>query len=302
MIHSYPKVWPLRHPNVAEIMNRNVLVEEKVDGSQFSFGVKDGKLACRSKGQEVNLESADKLFAPAVNTAKELFGAGKLHEGYTYRCETLAKPKHNTIAYGRVPTGNIVLFDVDTGFNAMLDRDDKEAVAAELGIEVVPVLHRGPIASLDVLRDLMNRVSFLGTAVIEGVVIKDYARFLPESGHFMCAKIVSEDFKATHAKTWREGNPTPSDIRDFIADKCRSDLQWNKAVQHLAEQGLLRNAPEDIGRLIEECKKDTLEEQKAIILDELWKWAAPHVARKCVSGLPEWYKTLLAKKAFGGGQ
>ena len=58
MIHSYPSIYALGHKAVADIFNEPVLVEEKVDGSQFGFGIYEtdpGEWAprCRSKGAEL---------------------------------------------------------------------------------------------------------------------------------------------------------------------------------------------------------------------------------------------------------
>ena len=37
--HSYPDVYELGHKIVSDVLNGHVLVQEKVDGSQISFGV-----------------------------------------------------------------------------------------------------------------------------------------------------------------------------------------------------------------------------------------------------------------------
>ena len=44
MIHSYSKVYQIGHKVIRDIFNDEVLIEEKIDGSQFSFGVIDGVL------------------------------------------------------------------------------------------------------------------------------------------------------------------------------------------------------------------------------------------------------------------
>lgn len=36
--HSYPKVWALGHRETKDIFVSDVIIEEKVDGSQFNFG------------------------------------------------------------------------------------------------------------------------------------------------------------------------------------------------------------------------------------------------------------------------
>ena len=111
---SYPSIFNLGHKALRELFERPVNVEEKVDGSQFSFGVtEEGELKIRSKGKEMVVEAPEKMFAGAVETVKGL--KDRLHPGWTYRGEVLCKPKHNTLQYGRVPKGNVILFDVNTG-------------------------------------------------------------------------------------------------------------------------------------------------------------------------------------------
>ena len=56
-------------------------MEEKVDGSQFSFGRFDGELRVRSKGKEMVVDAPEKMFQRAVDQAKFL----PLTDGWTYR-------------------------------------------------------------------------------------------------------------------------------------------------------------------------------------------------------------------------
>lgn len=63
--HSYPKIYNLGHAALAELLLDPVTVEEKVDGSQFSFGVIHGVLRCRSKGQELIVAAPEKMFERA---------------------------------------------------------------------------------------------------------------------------------------------------------------------------------------------------------------------------------------------
>ena len=65
--NSYPKVYALGHPATKDIFSGEVLVEEKIDGSQFSFGVIDGVLRTRSKSCE---PPDGRMFDLAVSAAK----------------------------------------------------------------------------------------------------------------------------------------------------------------------------------------------------------------------------------------
>lgn len=299
---SYPKIWNLGHPAVRTLFEGDVIVEEKVDGSQFSFGAfrdADGNLVLktRSKGCEINPLAPPTMFGTAVATAVGLFERGLLREGWTYRGEALAKPKHNTLCYDRTPQRNVILFDVCTGMETYLNRDEKEAEAVRLDLEVVPVLHRGSVETAEQLRGFFDRVSVLGGSKIEGVVIKNYARFGLD-GHVLLGKFVSEAFKEVHGGEWRKENPQQGDILSQLIVRFKSPARWAKAVQHLREAGTLTDSPKDIGPLIRETIADMNAECRAEIAEILLQWAMPHVRRACTAGLPEWYKEQLMELQF----
>lgn len=111
-LHSYGKIYNFGHRAIVNLLKGPVVVEEKVDGSQFSFGIRNGQIHCRSKGVAINVDAPDSMFAKAVAVVREL--APMLHDGWTYRGEYLQKPKHNALAYDRIPYRHIILFDVDT--------------------------------------------------------------------------------------------------------------------------------------------------------------------------------------------
>jgi hypothetical protein len=87
LLYTYPKIYNLGHPAILEIFQDEVIVEEKVDGSQFSFGVLNGELQCRSKGKKQMIEAPDKLFDKAVETIQGL--KDKLEPGWVYIGEYL---------------------------------------------------------------------------------------------------------------------------------------------------------------------------------------------------------------------
>ncbi len=84
--HSYPSPKAMGHGMIKELLLDSVIVEEKLDGSQFSFGVfgAERELKCRSKASQINMFAPEKMFLKAVETAQKL--APLLIEGWTYRC------------------------------------------------------------------------------------------------------------------------------------------------------------------------------------------------------------------------
>jgi len=273
-----------------------VLVQEKIDGSQFSFGYFDGELLFRSKKRQFTADTADDLFRTAVERVQEI--SGFLKPGWTYRGEYLRKPKHNCLAYDRVPAKNIILFDVNIGEEDYLGTMELAREAERIGMESVPSFFYGMISDTQMLVDLLNTQSVLGGQKIEGVVVKQYEMFDEGTGKALMAKHVSEAFKEVNQGNFRRENPKPSDIREVLIQKYRNESRWNKAIQHLRDEGRLDESPKDIGPLIKEVQRDTLEEEEEQIKEMLFSYIKPHLTRGIVRGLPEWYKEKLMELQF----
>jgi hypothetical protein len=291
--HSYPSVYALGHSAITELLFDSILVEEKIDGSQFSWGRFNGELKARSKGKEIVLDNPEKMFQKAIDSIKNL----DLHDGWTYRAEYLSKPKHNVLLYGRIPKGNLILFDVNVGNEEYLSYSNKKSEADRLGLEIVPLIYEGVISAPDTMKSFLERESILGGTTIEGVVIKNYARFGRDKKVLM-GKYVSEGFKEVHQKEWKIQNPTQSDVIQQLVAMHRTTERWNKGVMHLAESGNLQNAPQDIGNLMKEVKADILKECEEEIKNVLFKNAIDKILRGCIVGLPEWYKEKLLNNQF----
>lgn len=294
---SYPKLWALGHGAIGRIFDTDVIVEEKIDGSQFSFGVFSGELRCRSKSVAINMFAPEKMFLNAVRVAKELHESGVLKEGYTYRTEYLNSPKHNSLAYQRIPLNHLMGFDVSTGFEEFLTDEEKREELRRIGIEVVPQLFRGKVNNPQELRNLLENISVLGGQLIEGVVVKNYNQ-RTSLGQISMGKLVSEAFKEVHQADWKERGNEKKDFIETLIYKYRTPARWNKAIQHLKEKGQLLNDPKDIGPLIKEVNTDVETECAEELREAFYNWGWPQVARGLTHGLPQWYKEELLKSAF----
>lgn len=299
MLSSYPSIYAVGHKYLAELFSGPVLVEEKIDGSQFSFGVEPTlaggmELKCRSKGQEIYCSAPEKMFAHAVATATRLYQAGLLRVGWTYRCEYLQKPKHNCLVYTRVPKNHLILFDVMTGPETYIGPEAKFAEAGRLGLECVPSYYYGLGDNLipQSLENYFVLDSVLGGCKIEGVVVKNYNRFGIDK-KILIGKFVSAAFKEKHAGEWRKSNPTKADVVEFLVTQLRTDARWRKAIQHLREAGKITDTPADIGPLLLEIKTDIEREEADAVKEALFKHFWPQIARGATSGFPEFYKREL---------
>lgn len=296
--HSYSSIYNMGHKAIADLLKGPVYVEEKVDGSQFSFGLtEEGDLRVRSKGCEMVVDAPEKMFSFAVETVKRL--KPMLHPGWTYRAEYLRSPKHNALIYSRIPKDHLIIFDVEIGECEFLNYPAKWAEAKRLNLEVVPLLCAGMIENIEQFRDFLQTDSILGGQKIEGVVVKpvDYNLFGLDKKVLM-GKFVSEAFKEVHSKMWKADNPTAGDIVAMLGKTYMTQARWQKALQHLTEKGIITDSPQDIGALMKEVPTDIKRECEDEIKDKLFAFAWPHVSRMVVRGLPEWYKDLLLKKQF----
>jgi hypothetical protein len=294
---SYSSPLAVGHRHLEKLFDGPVVVQEKVDGSQISFGLVDGALEMRSRGVMLNLADAG-MFSAAVAAVERV--KDKLVPGYVYRGEYLAKPKHNTLAYDRVPANHIALFDIEdtnAGSAYFLDPKTVATYAEILGFDVVPTYFEGVVEEGAPLPDI-DRVSFLGGQKIEGVVIKNYAHLTPDK-KVTIGKIVSEKFKEVHRGAWRAANPTRGDVVESLIAGLSTPARFAKAVQHLREAGTLVNAPQDIGNLIVEVQADIKKECAEEIAGTLIAHFMPKILRGIVRGVPDWYKAELAALAGG---
>jgi hypothetical protein len=296
-LHSYPSIFAIGHSAIGDLLSHEVIVEEKVDGSQISFGLIEGELFIRSRGAKIQADAPEGMFANGVKAIQEI--KALLTEGWTYRGEYLSKPKHNTLAYSRTPKNYIILFDINSGLEVYLSPEEKRAEAERIGLECVPQLFQGKIESPTHLRELLRFESVLGGQNIEGVVVKPvgYSLFGRDKKALL-GKYVSETFKEKHIKDWKNSNPTQNDVIVTLGQTYNSEVRWQKAIQHLRDDGKLEGSPRDIGPLIQEIPADILKDSEQEIKNALFAWAWPHIRRHVIRGFPEWYKQQLMEQGF----
>lgn len=296
--HSYPSIFNMGHRALELLFDGPVVVEEKVDGSQFSFGKFDGEIRVRSKGRVFPVDAAEGMFQRAVESVMER--ADLLTDGWTYRGEYLQKPSHNTLKYERVPNGHIILFDINPAEESYLPPGAKADEAKRIGLEVVPAYFAGDTSgqpALDMLKGFLETDSVLGGVKVEGVVVKNYAQYGPDKKVLM-GKHVSEAFKEQHQGAWRVSNPERGDIVQQLIGNFKSEARFRKALQYLKEDGGWTGTPKDIGALIKLVQADIDKECRQQVADALADWAMPQIKRAVGGGLPEWYKALLLESQF----
>lgn len=289
---SYPSPKQIGSREVLDLFSGPVVVQEKVDGSQFSFIRTDGAVIFRSRSGPLQSVSPQDLFAPAI--AAVCTRSEDLLPGHIYRGEAVCKPRHNVLKYDRCPEGFVALFDVQRPDGAYMTPAQVTQEAARVRLGAVPVLYEGEL-SPDGLRKFLSVPSFLG-GPSEGVVVKNYAlahRSFGDEPAAFAGKFVSERFKEAHSRPPKEpGVP----IEQELIATYRTVARWDKARQHLREAGSLKGDNSDIGPMIKEVSIDFERECAEEIRDALWQRFRKDLIRGVSAGLAEWYKDRLLER------
>jgi hypothetical protein len=291
---SYPKVLTIGSMYTENIFDGDVIIQEKVDGSLFRFGIdKDGQLVIGSKNTIFYGDNYPEMFKEAVEYVRSI----KIDfpkEIYFY-CEYLQKPKHNVLRYERVPKNHLVLFDcIYDGVWA--DMEQLKKMANALDIDMIPVLYSGE-SNIEIVGNLLNAKSYLGGEIVEGVVVKNYNQKIVLGGavYPLFTKYVREQFKERHKTDYKARERSGLEGINSYIDGFKTEARWQKAYQYLRDIGEIEKSPKDIGKLIKRVREDIVEEEKENIKNELYKIFIDKILRRSTHGLPEWYKKFLAE-------
>ena len=300
MIPKYQKVRQMGMREVADIFDGPVEITEKLDGSQFAFGIVGGELQYRSKGRQIPRHSVAEsdLFYNTVTYVEAIAEAGLVPEEFWFYGEAFKSPKHSTLRYNRIPRNHFALWAA-TGVAQQdwFPYGGLQTFADAMEVELVQHIPLNNNASPQaILNFLASKPESQLGGQVEGVVIKNYAKehYERDDHHYvMCAKYVSEAFKEVHEKSWNREN-TGKGKWTVFQEQFRTEQRWHKAIQHLAENGNLTGSPKDIGNLLQEVQRDIGMECKEEIKTFLWREFGKDLLRNSTRGLPEWYKEQIA--------
>lgn len=290
---EYPKPIAECKPEAQLILGKPCYVQEKFDGSQFTFGYIEGKYYARSRGQQIDVEHPNALFLPAIEHTRALCESGQLRPGLLYRGEAICRPKHNTLKYDRAPAGGFILFDVQ---DALTNEFWEPAGHCQWPLEYAhtvggtvlePLVFLTRSAIIDWASERAQMQSQLGGAV-EGFVFKEYSAS-PERA---IVKVVRDEFKELHKSNEEYIRTGPRNGLDKVLAKLGGPARYTKALSHLRERGECANAMQDMPKLMQELHTD-LEADNAEIRDLLWDVFGKEIKRQLGGGLALWYKDQL---------
>jgi len=293
---SYFKILTFGSRGTEKLLDGPVYVSEKVDGSQFRFGVHEGRFYIASHHKDIHIGGDYGMFREAVEHVLSKRDIIEARAGICgtkelwYFAEYLQRHRHNVLEYRRVPKNHLVLWAVMVNGEYEL-RHRWPVYAKELGIEVVP---QYPLKEYtrEELETLLDEESFLGGPKVEGVVTTNPNQSIaigPRLQPLIC-KLVRPKFKEQHRQTITGGK---SKIEQHM-ESYASEARWLKAIQRRREDGELLGTPQDIGPLLKSINQDLEEEEKENIKEFLWRHYRKDYLRACTRGFPEWYKAMVA--------
>lgn len=302
VIPAFPKIFQLGDLRCKNIFDHEIEVTEKLDGSQFSFGLINNKLQFRSKGSANEFVDLG-MFGLIVDYVKSLNEKRLLTPDTTFHGEYLKSPTHNTLSYDQVPKNNFALFgarDMLTGFPLAYER--LVEYADRFNCDIVPLLFKDTMTHADVelkLMPLLFKMSYLGGPNMEGFVVKNY-RIQSEYGGkempLLAGKYVSEAFKEKHSANPEYTGQNMKLMR--IGDQLKTPARWIKAIHKARDEGTLTNSVKDIGPLMKYINEDLIDEEQEWIKEQLWVAFNKEVRKFAHGGFPEYYKRYLVEDNF----
>jgi len=172
MIPSYGLLPHFNDKKLKYIFNEAVVVEEKIDGWQISFGVFEGERWIKTKN--VLSTEGDEIWQPLQTLWESLLDLG-LHEEWTYRGEFIDRHRMHKITYDTIPRGQVIIWDIDKASGDYLMPEQKLFEAIRVGFDCVVPVFVGHIKAVTRLPSLVPKTSVLGGRV-EGIVVKNYYR------------------------------------------------------------------------------------------------------------------------------
>lgn len=291
---SYYKILTYGSAGTEALLDGPVLVSEKVDGSQFRFGICNGEFYMASHHKQIHEGQDYGMFREGVEHVLSIRGALEAFaehigtENLWIFAEYLQKPKQNVLAYDRVPRNHLAVWAV------MIDAvwvNPSMQLVEDLGLEAVPYTMWPMLYTHALLEKRLEDESFLGGQRVEGLVISNGAQTIaigPRVQPLIC-KLVRPEFKEQHKVADVSGK---SKIEQHM-ESYRAEARWLKAVQRAGEAGELQGAPQDIGPLLKSINDDILAEEEENIKSFLWQHYRKDYLRAATRGFPEWYKDRL---------
>jgi len=257
---KYQHVERLNTTGCDGLLDGEVFVFPKIDGTNGSIWFDNGDIKAGSRNRELTIENDNAGFLKAVLENESLCKMVKLYDKLRFFGEWLVP--HSLKTYSDDAWRKFYVFDVMLG-DKYLTFDEYSKICDEWRIDYIPLLFSGENLTHDQISNHLEKNTFLlkeNSGYGEGVVVKRYD-FKNKYGRTVWGKIVSNEFKQKHNKEM--GAPKlqgKSEVEQKIVTKYLTESLIEKEYAKLSIDGWeSKKIPQLIG-IIYNC----------FITEELW--------------------------------
>jgi len=261
VFHKYGKIKPIGYEENAELLTSpedDIYIEEKIDGGNFRFMLKDGRIIFGSRTQSIG------------DSTREIGGNWKRCVEYikeklpTKDLEKLKPESSSFVFYGECCIKHTFDYDwekippylgfdiLDLNTDKFLGYEEKLNIFTELGLHMVPLIKIVKAKDIIKLDDSIVPKSVYSSPSsppehqqAEGIVFKNYNKQI-------FAKYVREKFKEENRKTFGEGKKfAKNDDERIVAIYC-TNSRIEKNIYKLLDYGnklelpLMKHLPKEV--------------------------------------------------------
>ena len=284
---KYPKIKAFGSPENSEVLNDDIVVEEKLDGANCAVRKYNGELLLSSRNRYL-IDNPDKSFNRFIAWV-EAKDWSELPEGYVVYMEYMRK---HTLEYTDLPDLCVGLDVFVIKENKFLNLDEKHDLLNKLEIIPVPVLFTGKVTSYEELKQYIKKSNY-STIDMEGIVIKNYTTQWDTTYRVdrQCAKIVRDEFK----EQMKVAMAKP-DVLVEIVESFTTPARMLKGIDRLKEEGKFTGSLKDLAYLPKIIVNDIFEEQEIQIKDMLFKAFNRELSRRIARKVVPFYKDWVGKQ------
>lgn len=306
---SYPKIPAFGYDSTEDILDGEIVVQPKIDGSNVAIWLRSGQYQLARRNDWID-EEKDNSFRAFIdwfqneweNNTRLRALADNLPFPRVYFGEF--SNNQNKLKYDRKCP--FVLFDV-ANYSTVVDEVEgtlgrfefedsytTESWAETLGWTHCGILYRGPGSKFkveDLVPTFLGKESVFGGPLEEGVVVKSYGR-KTRYGRNYFVKIVSAEFREKEKVKLRKPK-VGTGIGEWARESFLNKPRVSKAIQKMKEDGTWDsvNARKNTGRLIGIVTKDIhdehIDEINERALDIIWKECSSAISKDVITVLDE---------------
>lgn len=267
---KYPKIKQLGHEDTIKLFLNSedeIVLEEKIDGSNFRVFIKNGELFFGSRNLDLS-ENNYNQWERSVKFIKETLQDKDLSfiEGHILFGEAT---NPHTLHYDLEKIPPFLGFDILTPEGTFIK--NKNEIFETLGLPVVPTVKKIKVSEISKVDDSWVPQSQYGDIKAEGIVFKNYERQT-------FAKYVRSEFKEQNKKVFGGSKKHAEDGTDYLSIKYCTSARIEKHIFKLIDEGhkLEMAMMKDLPKLVtsdmwDECYKDISQERVTVDLHQLRK-------------------------------